>query len=1197
MESAQQQPDNTGSNVLIDYSKQQGFVRRIVTHHYFDNVMIVVIIINCIFLTLADPRKDFQYAYLETADITFDVIFIVECLAKIMGTSIGLYFSNQWHYVDFIIVLQAFYSTVLLNILRASGGFNGLISVHFLSAFRIARLLRILRTIRILKVLRQNTTKRGPRARVASFFITLNSTFDAITASLGDILSNLALLIGFLVFFGVVGKIQFLRQLSNRCIASKWINNGEVANNYLSYRKSIQPIVFNVTDSEFFHFTYNFDVCGIDMGSPCADGKECVNFAYATTTSSYFSFASAKEAFVTNFIAISLRGWGDLFWALRDADGYFGAYIYLILVIGICSLVLLNIFPAITFKYLSESAHNREKKDWRQRYIGDSSSLTDFDLMLWAYDSGQAFTNENGENIIENAAPASKLLDSTDEDHTSATSNKKNKLEFLMPSCRPCDRFRMIFVKVGGPFSIVKDSDLYALRVLRVLRLIRLFRLVELIRKGNVYAGQSRTIGYVKFVDILTKFLTPFIEFIFLFSLSLFIFAIIAMNVFGTDVPSTDCTFQFDFLATQTFSMACRLDFRSFVYSVRTLFVIYSQDSWYMILWNTIHSSGIEQSTLFFLLWIFTSVWFLQAVLFGSMIRIMEQEAKYLLVYSGSIYERQNKKIVVARNRQIIRYYFNKFKINVFFDKDTIASTRVVRLVGDDLKEVVEVYRTWTFFEPSRTTTGFLNALTDSLTSLFFVSVSYAVVVLIFAFIGLTMWSGRFGSCYGVINDPPGIYPKHPSISGLYPAGASRYASTMKFPEGCSGDAKFFGLNGRYMWKNPLDTFDDLGHAMQSVFRIIIQNEWHVIMFRAIDSSDNGLFEQPIVDSNPSAFIFFYIVGIFASLLGFLFIAVVWYHYLLSTLAPVGRDIIYGVREALWISYDTLLDRITLDKSTIPSRNEFKRMLYTILNSPRYNSFYLITSGFNTEKKLYCYLAQGDCFIRFLRFGLFFKKFVDLIEKLLGSVTSLIPLIAVTMTLVLVYGVVGLDVTAGQQPQYGYSFYETHYNFNSLFNAIILLTNTATGNGWTGYVDNYTTQIDDTSNKFLVYVYFVSYYFLFDTLRKAFALMMIYQYQIQNSDDAQLSNGMIQNFKLAWNNIMDDGVYEKELMTLKELPHFLRLLHTPLGLRKKGRIVSYLELNRFMMKVITHVPMVKSSLETDWGRNLMYEWDQKRRAL
>ncbi len=118
------------------------FCHNMVSHRYFERVIIILILINAVVLGLETvPDIATRYASVLTIFNNFVLlVFILEAMAKIIAVvpKISLYFKNGWNVFDF--------SIVILSLIPASG--------EFAMLARLARLLRVLRLISVIPELR-----------------------------------------------------------------------------------------------------------------------------------------------------------------------------------------------------------------------------------------------------------------------------------------------------------------------------------------------------------------------------------------------------------------------------------------------------------------------------------------------------------------------------------------------------------------------------------------------------------------------------------------------------------------------------------------------------------------------------------------------------------------------------------------------------------------------------------------------------------------------------------------------------------------------------------------------------------------------------------------------------------------------------------------------------------------------------------
>ncbi|CAH1786622.1 unnamed protein product [Owenia fusiformis] len=121
---------------------------RLVVSAPFEYFIMVMIALNTIILMMKHyGEPQYMEQIMHFLNITFTVLFTIECILKLLGFGIGNYFRDKWNVFDFITVIGS-----ITDVLVTQFG-NNFINLGFLRLFRAARLIKLLRqgyTIRIL---------------------------------------------------------------------------------------------------------------------------------------------------------------------------------------------------------------------------------------------------------------------------------------------------------------------------------------------------------------------------------------------------------------------------------------------------------------------------------------------------------------------------------------------------------------------------------------------------------------------------------------------------------------------------------------------------------------------------------------------------------------------------------------------------------------------------------------------------------------------------------------------------------------------------------------------------------------------------------------------------------------------------------------------------------------------------------------
>ncbi|XP_066925644.1 sodium channel protein 1 brain-like isoform X3 [Clytia hemisphaerica] len=157
----------------------QGKVKKLVEHKWFDSFILLLILSSSFVLVFEDirlPERPQLQTALDILNIVFSVLFLIECILKIIGFGVAGYIKNPWNLLDFIIVSISITSIVLD---KSSDSDSGNLKT-----------LRSLRTLRALRPLRAVSRWDGMR-------IVVNSLLKAIP-SIGNVL--LVCLVFWLIF-------------------------------------------------------------------------------------------------------------------------------------------------------------------------------------------------------------------------------------------------------------------------------------------------------------------------------------------------------------------------------------------------------------------------------------------------------------------------------------------------------------------------------------------------------------------------------------------------------------------------------------------------------------------------------------------------------------------------------------------------------------------------------------------------------------------------------------------------------------------------------------------------------------------------------------------------------------------------------------------------------------------------------------
>uniref|UniRef100_A0AAR2LZE7 Ion transport domain-containing protein n=1 Tax=Pygocentrus nattereri TaxID=42514 RepID=A0AAR2LZE7_PYGNA len=348
-------------------------------------MVMLVILLNCVTLGMFQPCEDVKCQsewciILQAFDDCIFAFFAVEMVIKMMALGIfgsECYLGDTWNRLDFFIVMAGMLEYSL-------DGHNA-----SLSAIRTVRVLRPLKAIN----------------RVPSMKILVTLLLDTL-----PMLGNVLLLCFFVFFiFGIVGVQLWAGLLRNRCFLDK-----EVKDKFFVLLLSLDIALLNLDEGEDSPF-----ICSSEKENGmlrCRDvprlregETECTlnvtpGHAYFSTDGSnrnscvnwnqYYSVCRPGElnphkgavnfdnigyAWIAIFQVITLEGWVDIMYYVMDAHSFYN-FIYFILLIIVGSFFMINLCLVVIATQFSETKQrvNKLMKDQRVCYQSNDSTLASY---------------------------------------------------------------------------------------------------------------------------------------------------------------------------------------------------------------------------------------------------------------------------------------------------------------------------------------------------------------------------------------------------------------------------------------------------------------------------------------------------------------------------------------------------------------------------------------------------------------------------------------------------------------------------------------------------------------------------------------------------------------------------------------------------------------------------------------------------
>uniref|UniRef100_A0A8B9T905 Calcium voltage-gated channel subunit alpha1 H n=1 Tax=Anas platyrhynchos TaxID=8839 RepID=A0A8B9T905_ANAPL len=347
------------------------------------HVSMLVILLNCVTLGMFQPCEDVECqsercTILEAFDDFIFAFFAVEMVIKMVALGIfgqKCYLGDTWNRLDFFIVMAGMMEYSL-------DGHN-----VSLSAIRTVRVLRPLRAIN----------------RVPSMRILVTLLLDTL-----PMLGNVLLLCFFVFFiFGIVGVQLWAGLLRNRCFLDKnlattynltflhpYYRTDEAEENPFicsSHRENGMQKCSNIPNRKEYKVecTLSMDSYTPSLYNPdfssrnaCINWNQYYNVCMAGDVNPHngaINFDNIGYAWIAIFQVITLEGWVDIMYYVMDAHSFYN-FIYFILLIIVGSFFMINLCLVVIATQFSETKQreNQLMQEQRARYLSNDSTIASF---------------------------------------------------------------------------------------------------------------------------------------------------------------------------------------------------------------------------------------------------------------------------------------------------------------------------------------------------------------------------------------------------------------------------------------------------------------------------------------------------------------------------------------------------------------------------------------------------------------------------------------------------------------------------------------------------------------------------------------------------------------------------------------------------------------------------------------------------
>ncbi|NWZ45633.1 CAC1H protein, partial [Brachypodius atriceps] len=349
---------------------------------WFEHVSMLVILLNCVTLGMFQPCEDVECqsercTILEAFDDFIFAFFAVEMVIKMVALGIfgqKCYLGDTWNRLDFFIVMAGMMEYSL-------DGHN-----VSLSAIRTVRVLRPLRAInrvpsmRILVTLLLDTLPMLGNVLLLCFFVFFIFGIVGVQLWAGLLRNRCFLDRNFAMTYNLTFLHPYYRPdeaEENPFICSSHRENGMQRCSNIPSRKESKV-----------ECTLSMDSYSPSLGSPEPSRNSCINWNQyynvcmagdVNPHNGAINFDNIGYAWIAIFQVITLEGWVDIMYYVMDAHSFYN-FIYFILLIIVGSFFMINLCLVVIATQFSETKQreNQLMQEQRARYLSNDSTIASF---------------------------------------------------------------------------------------------------------------------------------------------------------------------------------------------------------------------------------------------------------------------------------------------------------------------------------------------------------------------------------------------------------------------------------------------------------------------------------------------------------------------------------------------------------------------------------------------------------------------------------------------------------------------------------------------------------------------------------------------------------------------------------------------------------------------------------------------------
>ncbi|XP_038675349.1 voltage-dependent T-type calcium channel subunit alpha-1H isoform X3 [Scyliorhinus canicula] len=366
---------------LKQTTRPRSWCLKVVCNPWFEHVSMLVILLNCVTLGMFQPCEDVECksercTILQAFDDFIFAFFAVEMVTKMVALGIfgqKCYLGDTWNRLDFFIVMAGMLEYSL------DGHNASLSAIRTVRVLRPLRAINRVPSMRILVTLLLDTLPMLGNVLLLCFFVFFIFGIVGVQLWAGLLRNRCFFEDSFAMYYNVSLPLYYqIDGDETPFICSLPRDNGMQKCQALPNLKENGAECFLTLDS-YNHPRYNLEM---NDSSGCINWNQYYNVCRTGDINPHkgaINFDNIGYAWIAIFQVITLEGWVDIMYYVMDAHSFYN-FIYFILLIIVGSFFMINLCLVVIATQFSETKQreNQLMQEQRARFLSNDSTIASF---------------------------------------------------------------------------------------------------------------------------------------------------------------------------------------------------------------------------------------------------------------------------------------------------------------------------------------------------------------------------------------------------------------------------------------------------------------------------------------------------------------------------------------------------------------------------------------------------------------------------------------------------------------------------------------------------------------------------------------------------------------------------------------------------------------------------------------------------